>query len=300
MKNVIVITDQEEIRLPNSFNVLTIFNDSIPPNALITGSLEGLLEVVRKNRLDGILVDSNTEYLWERYRETLEKLNLPISSYDANSQAISRIKGGAGGYRFGRILKRGIDIVAGVVLLLIAVIVGLIIYPIVQSQSKGPLLFKQKRMGKNGQTFEFYKFRSMYLDAEELKKHLMDQNEVSSDYMFKLENDPRVFPFGQKIRDWSLDELPQAWNVLKGDMSLVGTRPPTQNEYEKYDWHHFQRLRMKPGITGMWQVSGRSNITDFEEVVALDMKYISDWSLLLEIQIVLKTLLVVIKREGSK
>ncbi|MCI6871841.1 sugar transferase, partial [Streptococcus hyointestinalis] len=161
-------------------------------------------------------------------------------------------------------------------------------------------IFKQKRVGKNGKVFEIYKFRSMYLDAEERKKELMAQNELTSDLMFKMDNDPRIFPFGQKMRNWSLDELPQFINVLKGDMSLIGTRPPTLNEYEKYELHHFKRLAMKPGITGMWQVSGRSNITDFEEVVALDLSYIKNWSVWLDIKIFLKTIKVVLVKEGSK
>lgn len=197
-------------------------------------------------------------------------------------------------------LKRIVDIIASLVGLVITGIVWVIIYPIVQKQSKGPMIFKQKRVGKNGKVFEIYKFRSMYLDAEERKKELMAQNELTSDHMFKMEHDPRIFPFGQKIRDWSIDELPQFINVLKGDMSLVGTRPPTLDEYHKYELHHFKRLAMKPGITGMWQVSGRSNITDFEQVVALDLEYIKNWSIWLDVKIILKTFKVVLFREGSK
>ena len=118
--------------------------------------------------------------------------------------------------------------------------------------------------------------------------------------MFKMEDDPRIFPFGHKLRDWSIDELPQFINALKGDMSLVGTRPPTLDEYHHYELHHFKRLTTKPGITGLWQVSGRSDITDFEEVVALDMKYIQDWSFSNDIKIIAKTVKVVLKREGSR
>lgn len=198
------------------------------------------------------------------------------------------------------LFKRLCDIVFSLIGLVLTGLVAIIIYPVVQMQSKGPLIFKQKRVGKNGKVFEIYKFRSMYLDAEERKKELMAQNELTSDLMFKMDNDPRIFPFGQKMRNWSLDELPQFINVLKGDMSLIGTRPPTLNEYEKYELHHFKRLAMKPGITGMWQVSGRSNITDFEEVVALDLSYIKNWSVWLDIKIFLKTIKVVLVKEGSK
>lgn len=197
-------------------------------------------------------------------------------------------------------VKRFLDVSIACIGLFITGIVALIIYPIVQKESKGPLIFKQKRVGKNGKIFEIYKFRSMYIDAESRKKELMSINEVSSEHMFKMENDPRIFPFGQKIRDWSIDELPQFLNVLKGEMSIVGTRPPTIDEYQKYELHHFKRLAMKPGITGMWQVNGRSNITDFEEVVELDTKYIKSWSLLLDLKIILKTFLVILKKDGAK
>ena len=198
------------------------------------------------------------------------------------------------------VLKRLMDIVIALIGLVLTGIVALIIAPIVKKQSPGPLIFKQKRVGKNGKVFEIYKFRSMYTDAEERKKELLAQNDLDTDLMFKMEDDPRIFPFGHKLRDWSLDELPQFINVLKGEMSVVGTRPPTLDEYHHYELHHFKRLTIKPGITGLWQVSGRSDITDFEEVVALDMKYIQDWSFSEDIKILAKTVKVVLKREGSR
>lgn len=164
--------------------------------------------------------------------------------------------------------------------------------------------------GKNGKKFKMYKFRSMYLDAEERKRDLLEQNRVKDGMMFKLDWDPRIIGarmvdgkpkkgIGNYIRDLSIDELPQFFNVLKGDMSLVGTRPPTVDEWEKYELHHRKRLATKPGITGMWQVSGRSNITDFEEVVRLDTRYINEWSIGLDLRILFKTVLVVLGREGS-
>lgn len=197
-------------------------------------------------------------------------------------------------------LKRLMDIAMALVGLVISGIVAIVITPIVKKQSPGPLIFKQKRVGKNGKVFEIYKFRSMYTDAEERKKELLAQNDLDTDLMFKMEDDPRIFPFGHKLRDWSLDELPQFINVLKGEMSVVGTRPPTLDEYHHYELHHFKRLTTKPGITGLWQVSGRSDITDFEEVVALDMKYIQNWSISEDIKIIAKTFGVVLKREGSR
>ena len=139
----------------------------------------------------------------------------------------------------------------------------------------------------------------MYVDAEERKKELLDQNEMDGN-MFKMENDPRIIPIGHFLRKYSIDELPQFLNVLIGDMSLVGTRPPLEDEYERYALHHKARLSIKPGLTGMWQVSGRSDIKDFEKVVALDTQYISDWSLGLDIRIILKTIAVVFGGKGSK
>ena len=156
-----------------------------------------------------------------------------------------------------------------------------------------------------------YKFRSMYMDAEERKKELMKDNRIGDGKMFKLDFDPRVIGnkilpdgrkktgIGQFIRNTSIDEFPQFFNVLKGDMSLVGTRPPTEDEWENYDLHHRARLAMKPGITGLWQVSGRSTITDFEEVVKLDTKYIQEWSMALDLRILVKTVMAVVKGEGS-
>lgn len=208
-------------------------------------------------------------------------------------------------------LKRLLDILGGLVGCLITGILFLILGPIIYKQSPGPIFFTQTRVGKNGKKFKMYKFRSMYMDAEERKKELMAQNRVKDGMMFKLDWDPRIIGsrylpdgtvkkgVGNFIRDWSLDEFPQFINVLLGDMSLVGTRPPTVDEWEKYDLHHRTRLAMKPGITGMWQVSGRSNITDFEEVVKLDKQYITEWDLDLDIKILLKTVGVVFKREGS-
>ncbi len=196
-------------------------------------------------------------------------------------------------------VKRAIDIVGGLVGCLLTIILTIFVAPPLLIESPGPLFFKQKRVGRNGRYFNIIKFRSMYVDAEERKKDLMDQNEMNG-AMFKMTNDPRVTKVGKFIRDTSIDEFPQFFNVVKGDMSLVGTRPPTVDEFEKYSPYHKRRLSLKPGITGLWQVSGRSNIDDFEEVVRLDLEYIDNWSIALDIKILLKTISVVIHREGSK
>ena len=208
------------------------------------------------------------------------------------------------------ILKRVFDILGGLAGSLIALILIAVIGPKIKKESPGPILFKQTRIGKNGKRFKCYKIRSMYMDAEERKKELMAQNRVSDGMMFKLDWDPRIIGnkivdgkqvtgIGEKIRSSSLDEFPQFFNVLKGDMSLVGTRPPTEDEWEKYKYHHRARLAVKPGLTGMWQVSGRSTITDFEEVVKLDTEYINNWSISLDLRILLKTVKAVLKKDGA-
>lgn len=204
-------------------------------------------------------------------------------------------------------VKRIVDIIGALVGLVLTGIAYVFVAPQIKHASPGPAFFKQDRVGKNGRIFSIYKFRSMYMDAEERKKELMAQNEMSG-LMFKMENDPRIIGsekgpgkgIGNFIRKTSIDELPQFWNVLKGDMSLVGTRPPTKNEFEQYDLNHKVRLSMKPGITGMWQTSGRSEITDFEEVVKLDRTYVENWSVGLDIKLLFKTVKVVLCREGSK
>lgn len=175
------------------------------------------------------------------------------------------------------ILKRMMDIAGGLAGCIITGILCIFVGPAIYIQSPGPIFFKQTRVGKNGKLFQMYKFRSMYMDAEERKAELMKENRVQDGMMFKLDFDPRIIGskklpdgtikkgVGNFIRDWSLDEFPQFFNVLKGDMSLVGTRPPTVDEWDKYELHHRARLATKPGLTGMWQVSGRSNITDLEK-----------------------------------
>lgn len=209
------------------------------------------------------------------------------------------------------LFKRTLDIVGGLIGCILTFIISIFIAPAIYIASPGPIFFSQTRVGKNGRKFKIYKFRSMYMDAEERKKELMEQNRIEDGLMFKMDFDPRIIgnkilPDGTKktgigdfIRRTSLDEFPQFYNVLKGNMSLVGTRPPTVDEWEKYELHHRARLATKPGITGMWQVSGRSQITDFEEVVKLDTKYINEWSTGLDLRILFKTVLTVLKRDGS-
>lgn len=207
--------------------------------------------------------------------------------------------------------KRIIDIVGGIIGCLITALLAITIGPLIYIHSPGPIFFSQIRVGKNGKKFKMYKFRSMYLDAEEHKAELLKDNRMEDGMMFKLEYDPRIIGckqlpdgrvkkgIGNFIREYSLDEFPQFFNVLKGDLSICGTRPPTVDEWEKYKLHHRARLSIKPGITGLWQVSGRSNITNFEEVVELDKKYIREWSIGMDLRIILKTILVILRKDGS-
>ncbi len=212
---------------------------------------------------------------------------------------------------FQLLIKRLFDLFAGLIGSIIALLIMLVVGPIIKKQSPGPLLFAQERIGKNGKHFKMYKIRSMDIDADEHKQELMDQNRVKDGMMFKLDFDPRIIGnkvledgtkktgIGEFIRKTSLDEFPQFFNVLGGSMSTIGTRPPTIDEYEKYNYRHRARMSIKPGVTGMWQVSGRSNITDFDEVVKLDTEYISNWSLLLDLKILLKTIGVIFARKGA-
>ena len=209
------------------------------------------------------------------------------------------------------IIKRIVDIIGGLVGSFFALLIMAVIGPIIKRKSPGPILYRSERIGQNGKRFKMLKMRSMYLDADARKASLMAQNRVKDGMMFKLDFDPRIIGneelpdgtrktgIGEFIRKTSLDEFPQFFNVLKGDMSLVGTRPPTPDEWEKYEYHHRARLATKPGITGMWQVSGRSEITDFEEVVKLDTQYIQNWNLGLDFRILFKTVVNVVTRKGA-
>lgn len=197
------------------------------------------------------------------------------------------------------LIKRVMDIVGGLVGSVITIIITPFVALAIKLDSKGPVFFSQTRIGRNGRRFKIYKFRSMFIDAEEKKKELEEQNEVKG-LMFKMENDPRITKVGAFIRKTSIDEFPQFFNILKGDMSLIGTRPPTEGEFEQYNRYYRRRLSMTPGLTGLWQVSGRSDIDDFDDVVKLDLEYIDNWSLKLDIKILLKTVAVVFTGKGSK
>ena len=276
----------------------------------VVGHEELLIEYCRKNVVDDVLFYSCPEQT-RSYSEQLYNMGIrihvnlvdveenylkyhvdTINGIMALSTSINQTTA------WQKAIKRLMDIIGGLIGCVLTGVIAIFVAPIIKIQAPGPVLFSQMRVGRNGREFKIYKFRSMYVDAEERKKELMEKNKMKG-FMFKMDNDPRIFPFGRLLRKTSLDEFPQFINVLKGEMSLVGTRPPTLDEYVQYEPHHKSRLAMKPGITGLWQVSGRNDITDFEEVVRLDNEYIRNWSLLLDVKILGKTVMVVFGKDGA-
>lgn len=195
--------------------------------------------------------------------------------------------------------KRLFDIVFSIIAIILTSPIMLVTAIAIKLDSPGPAIFKQVRVGMNGRHFKIWKFRSMHVNADEMKAQLLEQNEVKDGMMFKMKDDPRITRVGKIIRKLSIDELPQFFNVLSGSMSFVGTRPPTLDEVAKYQTDQWRRISIKPGITGMWQVSGRSNIKDFDEVVKLDVEYIDNWNLWLDIKMLFKTVGVVFRHEDS-
>jgi lipopolysaccharide/colanic/teichoic acid biosynthesis glycosyltransferase len=193
-------------------------------------------------------------------------------------------------------IKRLIDVVGALVGLVITAIAFIPIAIAIQLDDPGPIFYSQIRCGHQGQPFKIWKFRSMVANAETLQ-HLV-KNEAEG-LIFKNENDPRVTRVGRFLRRTSLDEFPQFLNVLWGEMSLVGTRPPTEKEVAEYTSRHHQRLEVKPGITGEWQARGRSNVKDFEDIVAMDLRYQQQWSVSYDIRLIIETALAVVKREGA-
>lgn len=205
-------------------------------------------------------------------------------------------------------LKRAMDICGAIVGLAVTACLTVIVAPAIYLSDPGPIFFSQPRIGKNGRVFKLYKFRSMYQGAESRKQEFLEKNAMDG-FMFKMDDDPRVLgsgPNGKRhglgwfLRKYSIDEFPQFWNVLKGELSLVGTRPPLLDEWERYEPRHRSRMSVRPGITGLWQVSGRNRIKDFDEVVALDMKYIRTWSVGEDIKIILKTFRAIFSGAGAQ
>lgn len=316
----------------NSYNELSIIGIVLlDRNDRIGSSIEGekvvcgreeVLDYIQTKWVDGILVNLNGEDKISRQfvAECIKMgvtvhITIPELGEDFGNQRLEKVAGYAvvsaaiGSASPSELfIKRILDICGAAIGLLITGILLLFIGPAIYLSSSGPIFFSQVRIGKNGRKFKIYKFRSMYMDAEERKKELIERNQMQGQ-IFKLQDDPRIIGSGPDgthhglgwfLRRTSIDEFPQFWNILRGDMSLVGTRPPTVDEWENYEHHHRGRLAMKPGLTGLWQVSGRNNVTDFEEVVKLDIKYIQNWNLGLDMKIILKTIWVVLSGEGSR
>ncbi|MDD3173969.1 MAG: sugar transferase [Herbinix sp.] len=275
-----------------------------------------MFEIAKCEVLDGVFihipgdceVDFNLEFMILEFQNMGITVDLSINTFGLNiHEKVVRDMSGYHVLTFSSklfdesqmILKRIVDFIGGLVGSLLVVILMIVIAPAILIESPGPILFSQVRIGKNGRRFKIYKFRSMYPDAEKRKQELMSFNEMNG-LMFKMTDDPRVTKVGKFLRKTSLDEFPQFFNVLKGDMSLVGTRPPTESEFIQYEGRHKRRLALKAGITGLWQVSGRSNITDFEDVVKMDLEYIDNWSLKMDVKILFKTIGVVLLRKGSR
>lgn len=253
-------------------------------------SKEAIEDLIINFESMGITVHVNIDYFNNviAHKTTEIFAGFTVLSYEASTFDYRRL-----------FVKRIIDILGAVIGLIVTTILTPFIALAIKLDSKGPVFFTQKRVGKNGRYFKLYKFRSMYLNAEDRKKELMDQNEINGP-MFKVEHDPRITKVGAFLRKTSLDELPQFYNILIGNMSLVGTRPPTIDEFNQYELYFRRRLSIKPGLTGLWQVSGRSDITDFKEVVKLDLEYIDNWSLTADIRILLMTVWSVIMKKGAR
>ena len=275
--------------------------------------LDNLVTYATRSVVDQVVINLPSEnFLIADFVSQFEMMGLPVAvniaalEFVTNSEKTIQRFGNSSVVNFSTTfyrssdvtLKRVIDIIGSLVGLIICGLVSIFLVPLIKRDG-GPAIFAQDRVGRNGRIFKFYKFRSMRVDAEEIKKDLMSQNQMQGG-MFKIENDPRVTKIGHFIRKTSLDELPQFWNVLKGDMSLVGTRPPTLDEYMKYTPEQKRRLSFKPGITGLWQISGRSNIKNFDDVVKLDVTYLDGWTIWKDIEILLKTIKVVVMKDGAK
>jgi lipopolysaccharide/colanic/teichoic acid biosynthesis glycosyltransferase len=196
------------------------------------------------------------------------------------------------------VLKRGLDFVISGASLIILMPLLALIAALVKLSSEGPIFYQWKVVGKDGVPFVGYKFRSMYKDADRRKQELMARNEMTGP-VFKMTNDPRITPVGRLLRKYSLDELPQLWSVFKGEMSLVGPRPPLATEWEQFSGEQKRKLEVKPGLTCLWQVSGRNQISDFDDWVRLDLQYIQEWSLALDLKILLKTIPAVVLGRGK-
>lgn len=277
-------------------------------------SIEESATYISRNWIDEIIISTNIELIPKEIIQGIEISRIPMCMYLNDKglfeNKVKNIKNiGNKLYVYSqtnnitesqKFLKRLFDVFGSIIGCFLFLIIIIFVGPLIYIKSPGPIIYKSTRVGKNGKLFTFYKIRSMINNADELKSSLSKNNIIKDGMMFKIENDPRIIPgIGQFIRKTSIDEFPQFFNVLKGDMSLIGTRPPTIDEWNKYTPYYRSRLSIRPGITGLWQISGRSDITNFDEVVKLDNQYIDNWSISLDIKILFSTVLQVFKKNNG-
>ncbi len=298
----------------NIVGYVRVKGNKLPRGNVDLGMIEELELIIKDNVIDEIIFALPKTYLGEveKYVLMCEEMGLTVrmvldlydlkiaKTYLSNIGTLPMLTFDTVSLNQAQLfLKRLMDIVGALIGIIATGFISVFVMTAIKIDSPGPVIFAQDRVGLNGRTFKLYKFRSMCVDAEEQKRELSKYNQVNGGLMFKIKNDPRITRVGRFIRKTSIDELPQFINVLKGEMSLVGTRPPTLDEVNKYENYQRRRISIKPGITGLWQVSGRSSILDFDEVVRLDTKYIDEWSIWLDIKIILKTMLVIFKKKGA-
>jgi len=271
-------------------------------NFTILGYLEDLKDIINKNNIQRVII-SSPEYKYDEMLEILESLKgLDVTTlifpgffeFSLKRLSVREIGGvplmqvsNIGFFGINLFLKNLIDYILGSILFLIFIPIYLVVGLMIKINSRGPIFFEQKRLTKDCKVFYMYKFRTMYIDAEDRLKEVMKYNEADGP-LFKIKNDPRITRVGRFLRRYSIDELPQIINVLKGELSLVGPRPPLESEVKKYDEWEMKRMNVKQGITGLWQISGRSDLS-FEEMARLDLYYIQNWSIEMDIKIILKT-----------
>lgn len=283
----------------------------------VLGRVEDLLELCKEHAVDEVIFTLPREYMAtvEGMLPRLEAMGVTVRlSLDVYRPRASRTMFGYLGeddpipvvtyYRMTLdptqlLLKRILDVAGATVGLLLTALAFPFVAWALKRDSPGPIFFRQERVGQNGRRFYLHKFRTMRVDAEARKHELLAQNEMKG-AIFKMSNDPRITRIGRFLRKSSIDELPQFWNVLKGEMSLVGTRPPTPDEVAQYEEWHRCRISIKPGLTGLWQTSGRNRVDDFDQICQLDMAYIDNWSLGLDLKLLFKTVGVVVLGTGAR
>jgi len=284
-------------------------------NELFLGNIEDLEFIIRENSVDQVyfFVNSNDKNDMQEYVDLCVEMGVTVrmvmdTHMDNSVKSYVSCIGTYPVVTFHTIslnnaekfFKRLIDIIGAVIGIIIFMPIMLISAIAIKLTSKGPVIFKQKRVGMNGRVFVMYKFRTMCNDAEKMKNDLMKENEINDNCLFKIKNDPRVNTrVGRFLRRTSIDEIPQFFNVLLGNMSLVGTRPPTLDEVENYKRSYWRRISIKPGITGMWQVNGRSTVKDFEQVLDLDTRYIDEWNVWLDLELIFKTICVIFRKDNA-